>query len=413
MKNQRKKFIKLAPASWTPHHTHRIFHISGFLMAIILLLCAGSVFGSELGAASADSNQELSTGVGVTVSEVGTGPISVIGGGGSSPHTDTAEPNSPPSLPAPNSPDAPAAAPVQPGSAEVKVVPTDPDIVQRQIKVNGVSQTQFVFNTQHPKFTGHTNIKNALVGLEIASKFHIRGNVRADSDGNWSWDPVVPVIPDNHTLTVIAVDEFEPQIMTKTIIYFSVELAPGQVVEQTNGGNIVDIGNGGNLFDVIVSIPQQFKSINSGDELVAKIKLVNFGSPGHAVDVEVQYVIRNSAGEVIMRTSQTVAVATQLAFLKTFYPAGSLPAGLYTITVSVPSKDLIATATDLFELKAKAAGPVAALPTTPPIDYSILFQILTAMLLLFSLIAYLEYNKVQILSRTIRQISEKDLIDQV
>lgn len=403
MEKQNKKLVILAPKVWTWHHAHRIVHISGFFCAVALLMSVAWVFGSALGTVLADT--QLSTGVGVTIAGINEGPVVVLNGGSGSgeismPPTNT---NTPPSIP-------PFKSPVITPEAIIKT--SDSTLAQRTIKVGGVKQTQFIFIDQYPKFSGHTNIQNALINIDIASTQHVKGSVHADSNGDWSWKSFDPIMPGNHTLTVTATDELEPLITSRSVLYFAVELPPGQVVKQPSSLNSIQLGNGGNLFDVTVDIPDQFKIQVPGDEVVAKVKLVNFGSEGHPVDVEVQYVIRNSAGDIIIKNSQTVAVATQLSFLKSFVTSPALPTGLYTLTVSVPSQDLIATATDFFELRSKT--PVATTTSSaPPIDYSILFQILTALLLLFTFIGYLEYNKVQMLSRTIKQITEEELIDQV
>jgi hypothetical protein len=368
------------------------------------------VFGTKIADIQASDDVNRDTGVGVHIRAVGEGPTVAVdtstsgssaGGTVGSPVSPTTpEPGPGPSVPAGE-------------TAYVTATPTfNPGTVvgEQPIKVNGNTKTQFIFSTQYPKFSGHTNIRNALVHLVIASKYVVTGNVHANSNGDWSWVPSSPIYPESHTLTITATDEQEPQITSKVVLYFTINLPAGQKIELPQAYNAADKGNGGNLFDVIVGVPLQFKTITAGQELVAKIKFVNYGSPGHSVDVEAQYSIRDSNGDVVMQSSQTIAVATQLSIIKTFYPSESLAPGIYTITVAVPSEDLVATATDTFEIKAKTDGAGTTDSKTPPINYSITFQIIAGMLLLFSLILYLEYNKVEMLSATIRQLSEKDLV---
>lgn len=71
----------------------------------------------------------------------------------------------------------------------------------------------------------------------------------------------------------------------------------------------------------------------------------------------------------------------------------------------MPSKDLIATAFETFEV---TDNQVIALGSGR-VDYTVIFQALMAMGLLFSLISYFEYNKVVALSDKIRQANEFDL----
>lgn len=404
---KQKQLIKLKPDKWTKHHTHRVLHVSGLLASLAIVISSAWVFGSKIADIRAGDVSQA-TGVGVHVAEISEGPTTVANtnAGGFSPNysgNDNSESSLPPSQPG-----------IQAPTATVTAASTSTQTVAKQTsKINGVNQVLYVINTQYPEFSGHTNIPNALIHLDIHSSYTITSNVYANSSGDWTWKSVTPVSPGNHTIIITASDESQSQVSAKISMYFLVKLDSNAVVALPTTNNTVEKGNGGTLFDVIVAIPQQFKTVNSKGEIVAKVKFVNFGSSGHPVDVESQYTIRNSKGEVVMQSSQTVAVATQLSIIKTFYPNPNMAAGTYTLTVSVPSQDLVATASDTFELKSAAATRDSENTTNSSIDYSIIFQILTGMILLFSLVAYLEYNKVEMLSATIKHITEKDLISEI
>jgi hypothetical protein len=108
-----------------------------------------------------------------------------------------------------------------------------------------------------------------------------------------------------------------------------------------------------------------------------------------------------------MDTSETVAVATQISLLKTFTLLPNLPADTYTLSVHVPSKDVIASASDTFQVQGQQ---VIAFSSNGKVNYTIIFQALLALFFLFSLITYFEYNHVVMLSHYIKQVEEKDLI---
>lgn len=156
----------------------------------------------------------------------------------------------------------------------------------------------------------------------------------------------------------------------------------------------------------MVRIPDQFKTINPGDELIASINLINFGRAGSPVDVGVEYTITDANDKIVVQKSETVAVATRLSLLKSFKINPTAREGLYTLTIRVPSKDIIAVASDTFTVAGKA---ITMLSSTAKVDYTLLFQAILALFFLSFIILYFEYNRIMSLSRTIRQISEFDL----
>ena len=84
------------------------------------------------------------------------------------------------------------------------------------------------------------------------------------------------------------------------------------------------------LFDVVVHIPQQYRSISAGEELLASVELVNVGSEGR-VDVYLDYWISDSNNLLIFKKRETVAVETQANFVRTFQIPDDLSPGIYVL----------------------------------------------------------------------------------
>ena len=93
-------------------------------------------------------------------------------------------------------------------------------------------------------------------------------------------------------------------------------------------------------------------------------------------------------------------------FLKTFYTNPLAESGNYTITVRVHDSGKLYSASDVFTVQGRGIIPTSGVMF---IDFTIIFQILLVLFLLFGLIAYFEYNKVVVMSRIIRQVSEEDI----
>jgi len=92
------------------------------------------------------------------------------------------------------------------------------------------------------------------------------------------------------------------------------------------------------LFDIIVEIPDKYKVIKRGEELLTSIKLINVGSAGR-VDVFLDYLIDNPEGDVLIKKRETVAVETQANFVRSFdIPREALP-GVYHITAQIVYAD--------------------------------------------------------------------------
>lgn len=398
--------MQTAPNKWTLHHTHRIFHLvilAHIFIVLVLVFSLIMIQAWQVQSQSADVNLTAKV-------------PSIIDG----PHiTESGTSFSPPPAPTPTPTPTPDQTPQPTLDKKAPMVESKPfaetpvgDDQTSQakesatIEVPGVGSVPLL-RTSTPTFRGHTNIAFALIYLEIHSTI-IRATTQADQNGDWTWESTEILDKGLHKIIIESVDPNNEAIHATTTVNFYIKPATAQT-KNTQPRNTVALDNGGNLFDILVSIPSQFQEIQPGDQLLAKIKLVNFGKAGQPVDVEVQYTIENDQGKVILQSSETLAVATQISFIKTFFTSQDLPSGFYKLITRVPSRNLIATATTTFKI---SGASVAALGNGK-IDYSTVFQALIGLFLFFCIVGYMEFNKVTALSGIIRQIDETDLITQI
>jgi hypothetical protein len=388
--------MKTRPNQWTHHHSLRLFHISFFVSWVFIL--ATVTWGGSLVFFLADAEQDT-VAIAATVPDVDFGPTVIGGGGGGTPSPLAIAPSPEPEE---------EITPNLPGAYLVVDIPAG--IEKKEVVVNGIKLDYYVYHTQYPRFSGSSNFRNALISLEIHSSVLIKGNTYTDDNGRWSWRSPEPVTEGPHTLFASVKDSETGQLKYTTKFNFLIDLQ-GVTGKKTSQPNLVnESGKTGTLFDVVVKIPRQFKIVPPGDDISVVIQLINFGKAGSPVDVKVVYSITDHNGKLISERSETLAVATQLSVLKTFTINHAAREGEYTITVKVPSKDIIASGSDSFTVQGR---PILALSSQAKVDFTVVFQALLILLFLSILILYFEYNKVVILSNVIRKVSERDLISEV
>jgi hypothetical protein len=283
-------------------------------------------------------------------------------------------------------------------------------IQQRYVLKDGDVQPIFIFVTQYPKFIGETNIAGATVYLDIYGTNHVTGNTKIDANGNWEWQANVPIQPGTYIFNVRALDPDTREELAKDSMLFEVVLSKNEIPEKVTLNNTPQLDNNGNLFDVRVSIPFTSKTIKPGEELPADIRLVNIGTPTKAVDVEVQYTIRNQDDDIVSEQSETVAVKKELTYSKSFFTSSSLPDGNYKLTVAIPSRDLIATASDIFKIQ-KTPIEEQKDKKIPFLGINnVMIEIVGAIIFLGVLIGYMEFTRVTTLSQHIRKIAGKEVL---
>jgi hypothetical protein len=104
------------------------------------------------------------------------------------------------------------------------------------------------------------------------------------------------------------------------------------------------------LFDIKINIPNQFKRIVSGEEVLARIQLYNLGDDKE-VDVAMDYLIlKEDTGELILFERDTLAVKEHLEFIKSVKIPESAGLGNYLFYARVNYENKVASATDTFKV---------------------------------------------------------------
>jgi hypothetical protein len=371
--------------TWTVHHAPLRFHVLTFGISVLLVALLAWVLGIALASVSASP-------------QVTQPPLSA--------ETEAeAEPAAPAEFPG-------TPLPSQAGSGPMLTMVPGESIQQRYILRDGQVQPVFIFRTQFPKFIGSANIEQSYVKLDIFGDSHVTGKAPVDSNGNWSYQSAVPLLPAIYQVQAELVADPADEALASDSLLFEVVLENKQAVEVLRAGNQPQVGNNGTLFDVRTTIEQTSKVLTAGQEAKANVELVNFGAANQPVDVEVQYNIRDATNKVVLQSSETIAVDKQASFWKTFQTALSLVPGSYTLTVAVPSRDLIATATDTFQIKTAAASDNNSFLGISNIGLTIsspgTAALVTITLLLIVWIAYMQYRKVVMLSQLIKSLARNN-----
>ncbi len=382
--------MRVAPHKLTHHHIKRLYHIS-------MLSCWALILGSMLigqlfvwiGVKAED------VGIVATVGEINPGPINSGGGGGGDYQF---IPTAPTKFPPPEEYD-----------PEVTIEPDNNEAQILTIIIDGRPQKVWVFQNQFPTFTGRTKIPNGIVFFEIHSDVLIKGSTFANSSGIWRWRSPEPVSPGPHEIFTAIVDAKKPNVIHANALKFIIDIPSGKVIEPLPPArSVTKFANKSenSLFDVLVKVPEQSREIEAGDNLVAALRFINFSSPGHPIDVVVEYSIVDANNTTILNSSETVAVGTQLSYLKSFYTSKTLKPGIYTLTIKVPSRDIITTSSDFFEIKEKPKPTIIGeIKQKFPISPNTMM--ILGLFVLFGLLFLWELRKISNLTKVIKNLQPR------
>ncbi|MHA1287148.1 MAG: hypothetical protein ACTSPB_07045 [Candidatus Thorarchaeota archaeon] len=103
------------------------------------------------------------------------------------------------------------------------------------------------------------------------------------------------------------------------------------------------------LFDVKIDVPERYKKVLPGEDLYFAVEIYNLGEIG-LVDVDIDYIVKDSENNVVVRDSETLAVETKTSFLKKIHIPLSATAGKYILYVKVTYDDSVALASETFEV---------------------------------------------------------------
>ncbi len=111
----------------------------------------------------------------------------------------------------------------------------------------------------------------------------------------------------------------------------------------------IEVESEGALLDVRAEIEPSHKKILAGERILAQIRLFNLGGEGRK-DIEIEYIVKDYEGNEIVRETESLAIETQITFLKEIYiPEGVKPES-YVLYVRAIYEGKIASSSDNFEV---------------------------------------------------------------
>lgn len=133
----------------------------------------------------------------------------------------------------------------------------------------------------------------------------------------------------------------------------------------------IDVGSAQGLFDVNVNIPDQYLTVERGGQVVGDVHIYNLGNLGR-IDANVTYTVKDENGNTITSQNDTVAVETQVEYLKTLNVPRDAKPGKYVFYVQVTYDSKIADASAFFDvINAPLFGIKTGLSTNEEIYISI------------------------------------------
>ncbi|MBI2667523.1 Ig-like domain-containing protein [Candidatus Woesearchaeota archaeon] len=125
---------------------------------------------------------------------------------------------------------------------------------------------------------------------------------------------------------------------------------------------VIEIESLRTLFDVTLDIPLDYKKVLPGKEF--RLQATIFDLSGLRSDVNVEFFIRNSKGNTILRESQIVRVQNQATFTKSFLIPEDIPLGEYIVGAIVKYKDSVGTSTKRFDVVGEKGLIEISIPNT-------------------------------------------------
>jgi len=84
------------------------------------------------------------------------------------------------------------------------------------------------------------------------------------------------------------------------------------------------------LMDVELEVINEFKSVMPGEDLLVQMTIYNLLASG-LLDFEIEYIVRNELGEVLLKESETIGIETKVGFIKNIYIPEDFKEGEYTV----------------------------------------------------------------------------------
>lgn len=132
------------------------------------------------------------------------------------------------------------------------------------------------------------------------------------------------------------------------------DLYIGKIVATAEGTQkeiltVIEVESQVSLFDVKMRIPDRYKYVFPGEEVLAQIELYNIGS-NENVDVFIDYIIKDDQGNEIVKEHDTMAIKNSANFAKNIKLPEDLALGKYAFYVKITYDGKIASASSWFNI---------------------------------------------------------------
>ncbi len=112
----------------------------------------------------------------------------------------------------------------------------------------------------------------------------------------------------------------------------------------------IEVESEGILLDVRAEILRGYKDIFPGGEILAEMRLFNLGVSDERKDVIIEYIIRDYEGNEIFKQTESLAIETQISFIKRIPIPKNTKIGKYVLYVKAIYNDKTASSSDNFEI---------------------------------------------------------------
>jgi hypothetical protein len=273
-----------------------------------------------------------------------------------------------------------------------------------------------------PRFSGTTNMANALITIDIIGETNIHATLYANSNGYWAW-----TVPDelkfgSYDIFVTATDPGDPTKTASDTKKFKIveeehekkppsipPVTPPKVQPPITPPEIHPIEG-----EIRVEVNNPEKTVYTGEDLqtTLKIKIDN----KETRDMEVTYTITDKDGNVIMTWTEKVSVTEEKTIDKNVTLPKLIKAGAYKIEVKSNLDDKLLVSEDYFQVKEKVilklggGTTVTLTQIMENLSWLIIFSLLFLLLFLILLIIEHHLSKQAIFHITEEYLRDKGLI---
>lgn len=376
---------------WTHHHDHKLMHSAfGLLAVIIASVCWLGTVGLWYTSQADTVESTVTSTITAQVGNINEGPSS--GAGFQGPFED------------------------KPEETKAKIQPQITAIGETTvIEKNSNNELVYVFTNQPLKFSGTTNIADAVILIKILNSTPIHSSTTSLLSGHWSWVNITSLPDGTYSAVFQAYSKSTPTIFAETRLIFKQQTvqplkplitppteiqitpSPSQNIVAPSKPSMLD------LF-LLVTIPPQTKKIQPGQPVSLHVDFLSSTS-NQLITWPLTFTTRNEKMEIVSQNTDTISIPTGSGFDKLLYTAPNIPEGEYSIEVSTSLRDQLITSSDTFRIEGKKQVAFSA----GYIDLNTIYISLFLLGLVFLILAYLEHRQFENVSRIIKQISEKDL----